>query len=53
MEDMFIEVYLGHKRLENINLATRKLDLILKGEVYKGIIPAIIRPITKVAVVDC
>ena len=51
MEDMFIEVYLGHKRLENINLATRKLDLILKGEVYKGLRPDNITPTIKVNVV--
>ena len=52
-DDMLVEVDLGQKIPIILPLSIGEHEFMLKVEVYKGIIPAIIRPITKVAVVDC
>ena len=51
-EDKLAEVDLGHKRPATIPLAIGKQELMLKGDVDIGLIPATITPITKVTVVD-
>ena len=53
LEDMLIEVDLGHKIPATITIAIMEQELTLKVEVDIGIKPATITPITKVKVVDC
>ena len=50
-EDMLVEVDIGHKRPTTFLLVISEQDLMLKGEVYIGLIPATIHHITKVTVV--
>ena len=53
VEDMFIDVDLGHKRPDTITLLIRKHDLMLKGEVDIGLRLDNITPITKLNMVYC
>ena len=53
VEDMLIEVDLGHKIPANILLAIKKQELMLKGEVDICLRPAIIFLINRVNVVYC
>ena len=50
---MLVEVYLGHKIPATLPLTNGEQYLIMKGEVYIGLIPATIPPVTKANMVDC
>ena len=52
-EDMLTDVDLCHKRPSTLSLEIRGKLLMLKGEVYIGLRPATIPPLTNVNVVDC
>ena len=51
VEDMLIEVDIGHKRPAILPIEIRKQDFMLKVEVYIGLRPSTTSPITKVKVV--
>ena len=51
-DDMLVEVDLVHKRTFNLNPSIGGQELMLKGKVDTGLIPATIPPITKFIVVD-
>ena len=50
---MLVEVNIDHKIPDTLPLAIGEQELMLKGEVYIGLRPATIPPITNVNVVDC
>ena len=53
VDDMMIEVGIGHRIPATIPLVIRKQRLMFKGEVGIGLQPATIPPITKGNMVDC
>ena len=53
MEDMLIELDLGHKRPVTITITIWEKEFMLKGEADIGLLPGTIPPLTKVNLVDC